>query len=60
MTHRLTVRAFPDGEVWFFEKENRDKYEQAKKHQADSKGNRGHPEVPEKWRKQLVACNSQS
>lgn len=59
MTHRLTVRAFPDGEVWFFEKENRDKYEQAKKHQADSKGNRGHPEVPEKWRNKPAAYNHQ-
>lgn len=27
MTHRLTVRAFPDGEVWFFEKEMWEQYE---------------------------------
>ncbi|MBR8707148.1 hypothetical protein IX296_003052 [Bacteroides pyogenes] len=26
MTYRLTARAFPNGEVWFFEKEVREKY----------------------------------
>lgn len=59
MTYRLTVRAFPNGEVWFFEKEDRDKYEQAKNHQADSKGNRGHPKVPDKWRNKPTAYNHQ-
>lgn len=31
MTYRLTVRAFPNGEVWFFEKEIRNEYNMQKR-----------------------------